>query len=42
MDDISPKAIALLKSAGNDMWKANEEPIKAFVRTIIDERYHVA
>jgi len=42
MDAIAPKDIQNLKDAGTDMWNKNEVKIKAFIRTIIDERYHVA
>jgi hypothetical protein len=36
MDDDTPKAIANLKAAGNEMWTKFEKPIKKILREIIN------
>lgn len=40
MDDVSPSAIKELVEAGDIFWKKTSEEIEAFLRMIIDERYH--
>jgi len=40
MDDVSKPAVKKLLNAGEILWKRSHVEIEAFLRMIIDERYH--